>query len=67
MTAVDDDQAEALLGPVNSERLQAAETDPARRRVVIDLVAGMTEDSAVEVYRRAIGVAPGSLLSAPRV
>ena len=67
MTAVDDESAEALLGPVYEERLRAAETDPARRRVVIDLVAGMTEDSALEVYRRAIGVAPGSLLSAPRV
>jgi dGTPase len=67
MTAVDDDSATALLGPVYAERLQAAETESARRRVIIDLVAGMTEGSAQEVYKRAMGVAPGSLLSAPEM
>jgi dGTPase len=67
MRAVEDEKEIALLGPVYAERLEAAETDPARRRVVIDLVAGMTEDSALEVFRRATGTAPGSLLSAPQV
>jgi dGTPase len=67
MRAVDDDDDRPLLGPVYSERLEAAETESARRRVVIDLVAGMTEDSALEIYRRAIGTSPGSLLSAPHV
>jgi dGTPase len=67
MEALVDDKLVALLGYVYAERLETAETDAARRRVVIDLVAGMTEDSALELYRRAMGVAPGSLLSAPRV
>lgn len=47
------------------QRLEAAETADARKRVVTDLIAGMTEESAAEVYRRAIGIARGSLLSAP--
>ena len=67
MTAVDDDDNRKLLGPLYAERLDAAETDGARRRVVIDLVASMTEESALEIYRRALGTAPGSVLSAPRV
>jgi dGTPase len=67
MQAVDDDKRRPLLGPVYEERLDGAETNSARRRVVIDLVAGMTEESAVEVYRRATGVAAGSVLSAPNL
>lgn len=67
MRAVTDDAARPLLGPVYAERLDGAETEPARRRVVIDLVAGMTEESALEVYRRSVGVGPGSVLSAPRM
>ena len=67
MTAVDDPKQHALLGPVYAERLEAAETEPAKQRVVIDLVASMTEDSALEVYRRAMGITPGSVLTAPRI
>jgi dGTPase len=67
MTAVDDNSNRSLLGPLYAERLDAAETDGARRRVVIDLVASMTEDSALEVYRRALGTVPGSVLAAPHV
>lgn len=67
MTAVEEDAARVLLGPMYGERLEVAQTEAARRRVVIDLVAGMTEDSALEVYRRALGTTPGSLLAAPNV
>jgi dGTPase len=67
MTAVTESGNRKLLGPVYQERLDAAETDGARRRVVIDLVASLTEESAVEVYRRATGVVSGSVLVGPRV
>ncbi len=56
-----------LFPPVFRQRLEAAQTEDARRRVAIDMVAGMTEDSALEVHRRATGVATGSLLSAPQI
>ena len=64
MSAVDNSDNRKLLGPLYAERLDAAETDSARRRVVIDLVASMTEASALEVYRRLLGTVPGSLLAA---
>jgi dGTP triphosphohydrolase len=67
MTAVTEPDNRKLLGPLYQERLDAAETDGARRRVVIDLVASLTEESAVEVYRRATGVISGSVLVGPRV
>lgn len=67
MRAVEDEKERSLLGPVYGERLDYAKTEDARRRVVIDLVAGLTEESAVELYRRHIGMAIGSVLSAPRL
>lgn len=67
MRAVEDERERSLLGPVYGERLDDAKTDDARRRVVIDLVAGLTEESAIELYRRHIGMAVGSVLSAPRL
>lgn len=64
MSAVTDGDSR-LLGPLYLQRLEAAETEGARRRVVIDLIAGMTESSALEVYRRATGTSQGSLLQSP--
>lgn len=66
MGAVGDSSQRKLLGPLYAERLEVAETDGARSRVVIDLIASLTEDSATEIYRRASGVVSGSLLAAPR-
>jgi dGTPase len=41
---------------------KASGSDAALERVVIDLIAGMTEASATEIYRQYIGVSAGSLL-----
>jgi dGTPase len=54
-----------LFPPGYIERLDAAETDAARVRAVIDLIAGMTELAAVQIYQRLRGFAPGPLLDAP--
>jgi hypothetical protein len=62
--AVDDASERKLLGPLYEERIEVAETKGARARVVIDLIASRTEQSAVEIHRRSTGVEPGSLLAA---
>lgn len=54
-----------LFPPGYIERLDAAETDPARVRAVIDLIAGLTEPAAVQIYQRLRGIASGPLLEAP--
>ena len=56
-----------MFPPAFAERLAAAETDDARKRVITDLIASLSEDSAVEIYRRASGVTTGSLLFKPRI
>ncbi len=43
------------------ERLATAETEPAMSRIVVDLVAGLTEDGAAEIYRRMTGTTAGSV------
>ncbi|HEX8067334.1 MAG TPA: dNTP triphosphohydrolase [Thermoleophilaceae bacterium] len=52
----------SIFPPVFAERLADAGTDAAKDRVVIDLIAGMTEASALEIYRQNLGVSVGSLL-----
>lgn len=47
------------------ERLEAAETPAAKVRAVIDLIAGLTEPAAVQIYQRLKGTASGTLLGAP--
>jgi dGTPase len=54
---------EQLLPPLFAERLASANTTTARERVAIDLISGMTEASAIEVYRQRVGVVAGSLLT----
>jgi dGTPase len=45
-----------------AEQLEYAETDAARERIVVDLIAGMTENSALAVYRRSLGIGLPSVL-----
>ncbi len=57
-----DDGDLKLLPPAFAERY-AGSTGPSRERIVIDLIAGMTEASATDIYKQQLGVVPGSLLS----
>lgn len=52
-----------MFPPAFAELLQRAADPRTRRRIVVDFLAGMTEDSAVEIYRRAVGTSSGSLLA----
>ena len=51
-----------LFPPFEQQRLRAARTEPARLRVIVDYIAGMTEERALELYRRMAGMSSGSLL-----
>jgi dGTPase len=51
-----------IFPPVFAERLEDNMTKAAEDRVVIDLIAGMTEGSAAEIHRQSLGVATGSLM-----
>jgi deoxyguanosinetriphosphate triphosphohydrolase, putative len=53
-----------LLPPAYQELAKEATDDHARVRLVIDLVASMTEPQAVEMYHRLTGTALGSALDA---
>lgn len=53
-----------IFPPGYVERLEAAETDPARVRAVIDLIAGLTESAAFQIYQRLCGHSTGSLIGA---
>jgi dGTPase len=54
---------DSLLPPAFRERAGDAYDGFERERVVIDLIAGMTEASATEIYKQHLGVAHGSLIS----
>ena len=51
-----------LLPPAFAQRVEGS-AGASRERIVIDLIAGMTEVSATEIYKQQLGVVPGSLLS----
>ncbi len=51
-----------LLPPAFAQRIPGSE-GAALERIVIDLIAGMTEASAAEIYKQQLGIVPGSLLS----
>ncbi len=53
----------SLFPPAFRERASAAGSAAERERVVIDMIAGMTEVSATELYKQHLGVAHGSLVS----
>ncbi len=44
------------------ESLQAATSDAERVRAVIDLIAGMAEQQAIQMYQRLAGISLGSIL-----
>jgi dGTPase len=50
------------LPPVFAERARTAKVGAGIERVVIDLLAGMTEEGALEIYRQRTGITRGSLL-----
>jgi len=53
-----------LLPPAYQARLDLTSTDGARSRLVNDLVSGLTEDTALTLFRRMSGVDPGSVIDA---
>jgi dGTPase len=52
-----------LMPPLFAQRIQAVSGDASRERVIIDLIAGMTETAATEIHRQRFGVTGGSLLT----
>ena len=44
--------------------MDEAVTEPAKMRIVTDIVAGLTENAAHALYRRMSGIEPGTLLDA---
>jgi dGTPase len=46
------------------ERIDQAATEPAKTRAIVDLIAGLTEQAALEIYQRVRGMRTGSLLGA---
>ena len=61
--AVERDQLR-LFPPFEQQRLREARTEPARLRIIVDYIAGMTEERAIELHRRLSGISSGSLLDA---
>ena len=64
-SAAERDGDERLIPPMYRTRLAAVRSggdDAAKVRLVTDLIAGMTERTAVELYRRMLGVTHGSVV-----
>lgn len=59
--AVEEDNLH-IFPPVFAERAKDVSSVAGRERLTIDLIAGMTEQSATEIYRQSLGVNSGSLL-----
>lgn len=54
-----------LFPPGVKERLENTDNSPeARARIVVDLIAGLTEDSAMQLHQRLTGGRPGPVLDA---
>jgi dGTPase len=51
-----------LLPPLSAERMEKARGEASKERVIIDLIAGMTEPEAAEIYRRRQAMTSGSVL-----
>jgi dGTPase len=51
-----------VFPPVFQERLELAPNETIKERVIVDLIAGMTESSALEIYRQAEAIRDGSLM-----
>ena len=51
-----------MFPPVFAERARDVGSVAGKERITVDLIAGMTEQSATEIYRQSLGVNSGSLL-----
>ena len=60
--AIQDDELRLFPAAVRERLRYQAKTESARVRVVVDLIAGLTEPAAEEIYRRMGGVVSGSVL-----
>ena len=63
--AAEDSGDSRLIPPQYQTRLAAIggeDSEPHKIRLITDLVAGMTERTAIELYGRMMGVSPGSVL-----
>jgi dGTPase len=63
--AVEDSGDSRLIPPQYQTRLAAIkdeDSDVGKTRLITDMVAGMTERTAIELYGRMMGVSPGSVL-----
>jgi dGTPase len=52
-----------VFPPAVAEELGKAKGPTPRERVIIDLIASMTEISATEIFRQHLGVSPGSIVA----
>jgi len=52
-----------LLPPLSAERIEKARGEASQERVIIDLIAGMTESEAFEIYHRRLATTQGSVLT----
>jgi dGTPase len=52
-----------LLPSLSAERIDKARGEASQERVIIDLIAGMTEAEAAEIYRRRLAMTRGSVLT----
>jgi dGTPase len=52
-----------VFPPAAAEQVKKAKKGAPRERVIIDLIASMTEMSATEIYRQRLGVSQGSILT----
>ena len=59
--ALIDDQLE-ILPPAYRELVEKAKTDSERTRLITDMIAGMTEQQAINIHRKLTGVNLGSVL-----
>lgn len=64
LEATTDHDETRLFPPLYQARLEAADTDGARSRLVIDLISGLSEDAALTLFRRMSGIDPGSVIDA---
>jgi dGTPase len=51
-----------LLPPLSAERMEKARGAASKQRVIVDLIAGMNESEAAEIYRRRQAMTSGSVL-----
>lgn len=59
-----DPKKHGIFPPGYRERLKSAGPEGAKVRVVVDFVAGLTEDGATQIYRKVMGTNGGSIIDA---